>query len=106
MHRVAEGDRVNILDQREQVIGVEHRVLRDPSEPLGPLRADVAVGPKQHARVAEEGPDPTDRPGPVVVEEIGTIIPAADDRSGKVGRQVLADRDWPCTGPASAMRTA
>ena len=62
-----------VLHAAEQVVGVEHGVLADAPQAVGAVRADVAVGPHQHADVAEERPHAADRLGAVVVEAVAKV---------------------------------
>ena len=82
----------NVLDAAEQVVGIQHRVLGDAPQSVRAVRANVAVHPHQHARVAEESSDAADRLGPVVVQ--------GSSRSPSCARRpALAG-----TGPASRSR--
>src|ERR1700730_16406517 len=57
-----------------QVTGVEHGVLRHLVNGVA-VGADVSVGAKQHAEVAIEGPDLSDRLWPLVFEAEAFIGP-------------------------------
>ena len=46
-----------VLQAAEQVVRVQHGVFRDLPQAVRPQRADVAVGPEQHAHVAKGGLD-------------------------------------------------
>ena len=100
----SEGHRVHVLDQGEQIVGIQYGVLGNAFQPIGPLAADVAVGPEEDAGIAEKGPHAPDGLGPVMVEEVGPVGVAADERRGQVGHQVVADGDGPCTWAAAAVR--
>ena len=79
-------------------------MLGDGLESVGPLAADVAIGAEQHARVAEERPDPADRLGSVVVEPVPAELVARDQRCRQVGRQMIAHSDRAGTRAAAAVR--
>ena len=106
-----------VLHAAEQVVGVEHRVLADAPQAVRAVRADVAVGPQQHADVAEEGADAADGLGAVVVEassgrgrgrgrrSLSDLCPLASDLSlttigaGKYGASVSVTQIGPAPGP-------
>ena len=89
--------------KRHQVIGIQHRVVRDRLQPVRPLAADVAIGPEQDADVAEVGADPADRLGAVVVQAIRPVVVLGHQRGGQIWLEERADRDRAGAGAAAAV---
>ena len=102
---VAVRHRQDVLHAAEQVVGVEHGVLGDAPQAVGPVRADVAVRADQHADVAEEAPHAADRLGPVVVEAVAVAV-LDDDGRGQERGQLLGHGDRARAGAAAAVRAA
>ena len=93
-----------VLDAAQQVVGVQHRVLRNGFQPIGAVGADVAVRADQDADVAEEAADAADRFRTLGVQTV-TLAVERDDGRRQVIPQLVGDADRARPGSASAMRT-
>ncbi len=98
---VALRHRENVLHTAEQVVGVEHRVFGSRvGAHRGRMRADVAIGPHQHADVLPKKlPHAADRLRPVVTERIVVAIFRDDRAVGKYGETFRSRRSDPRPGP-------
>ena len=77
---IAERHGIDVTDQCQQIIGIEHGVLSNLLQALGSLAPDVAIRTEQDTRVAEKRADPANRLRPIVFEAIGSLLITHDQR--------------------------
>ena len=95
---------IDILQGRHDVICVEDRIFTDADQSFASEREQIGISTEDHAEIAVERGDVTDRLGAVIFEGAGAVIAADHAGDRKKRDQGGGNTDRTRAGAASAMR--
>ena len=99
-----------LVEAAQDVVGVEHGILRHLPQPIGAVAENVGQRAREHAHLAMERDHPAERAGVMLArgflfDEVEAVVGLLDERQRREGAERLREHHWPRTRPAAAMRS-